>query len=436
MSEIRPGPSVAGLTGTRRPHSPGSSAGAAATENSASFCVAPFTTLSLYPTGLVTFCCKNPTVLGSYRQSSLDELWSSPQLKQIRQSSLSGKRHPSCAHCWQLEDQNAAASWRQNLNTRLAHIIPEILAAAKPDGAIAAMPRYVEVSMSNLCNLRCRMCSPELSTSLGKLWEEPGEPRGGPPLLQRPFARLETFIDDLKTIGPSLEEVFFFGGEPLIDKNLLAVVEALEPWKARIAASLNTNLTMLTRSGVAILERLQEFRSFNLSISIDGHRKLNEYIRVGTQAGAVERHARELVARFPQLKLCATISPQALNILHWAEAITYISQAFEPEYLSTSLVLNPSYMSMRSLPPPLKQLAADRMRRFNDDVLPTLCVNQNLGASHIRAIGEDAIRFMEDGGAAEPEWHGFRRHIAEMDARTGQSILDVVPEFRDHWFPA
>ncbi|CAH1660402.1 hypothetical protein BOSEA31B_12055 [Hyphomicrobiales bacterium] len=413
--------------------------GDVAPEISETFCVAPFTTLSLYPTGLVTFCCKNPTVLGSYRDSALDELWSSPRLKQIRQSSLTGKRHPSCAHCWQLEDQNAVASWRQNLNTRLAHIVPEILAAAKPDGTIAAMPRYVEVSMSNLCNLRCRMCSPELSTSLGKLWEDktgPGDPEGRPGLLQRPFARLDRFIDDLKIMGPSLEEVFFFGGEPLIDKNLLAAVEALEPWKSHIAASLNTNLTTLTGSGIAALERLQQFKSFNLSISIDGHRKLNEYIRVGTEAGAVERHARQLTAMFPELKLCATISPQALNILHWAETISYISQIFEPEYLSTSLVLNPLHMSVRSLPAPLKQLAAARMRRFNDDVLPTLGLNQNLGAAHVRAIGEDAIRFMENGAVSDGEWDGFRRHIAEMDTRTGQSILEVIPEFRGHWSPA
>lgn len=413
--------------------------GDVASEISETFCVAPFTTLSLYPTGLVTFCCKNPTVLGSYRKSTLDELWSSPRLKQIRQSSLNGKRHPSCAHCWQLEDQNAVASWRQNLNTRLAHIVPEILAAAKPDGTIAAMPRYVEVSMSNLCNLRCRMCSPELSTSLGKLWEDKTgseEHEGRPALLQRPFARLDRFIDDLKAIGPSLEEVFFFGGEPLIDKNLLAAVEALEPWKSRIAASLNTNLTTLTGGGIAALERLQQFKSFNLSISIDGHRKLNEYIRVGTEAGAVERHARQLTAMFPELKLCATISPQALNILHWAETITYISQIFEPEYLSTSLVLNPLHMSVRSLPAPLKQLAAERMRRFNDDVVPTLGLNQNLGAAHVRAIGEDAIRFMENGVVSGGEWDGFRRYIAEMDIRTGQSILEIIPEFRDHWPPA
>lgn len=404
--------------------------------NSSTFCVAPFTTLSLYPTGLVTFCCKNPTVLGSYRERSLDELWSSPRLEQIRRSLLRGERHPSCGHCWRLEDKNAADSWRQNLNSRLSHIIPEILADAAPDGRISAKPRYLEVSMSNLCNLRCRMCSPELSTSLGKLWDDaaaPGERAGRPARLQRPFDRLDSFLDDLAAIGPSLEEVFFFGGEPLIDKNLPAVVEALEPWKAGIATSLNTNLTTLTRTGIAMIERLQEFKSFNLSVSIDGHRQLNEYIRVGVESGVVERHARRLRALFPQLKLCATISPQALNILHWAEAISYISQAFEPEYLSTSLVLNPSFMSVRSLPRPLKRLAAERMRRFNDEVLPALHVNHNVGEEHIRAIGEDAVRFMDDGEDSGQDWQNFQRHITVMDAKAGQDILGVVPEFVDYW---
>ncbi len=438
MSEARPVPKERERAARRRPQPRQAAASHGVIEDSPTFCVAPFTTLSLYPTGLVTFCCKNPTVLGSYRDTSLEELWSSPRLKQIRQSSLRGERHPSCVHCWRLEDQGAVASWRQNLNTRLAQIVPEVLAAARPDGTVAAMPRYVEVSMSNLCNLRCRMCSPELSTSLGKLWEEaagPGEHREKPVLLQRPFDRLESFIDDLKAIGPSLEEIFFFGGEPLLDKNLLAVVDALDPWKSRIAASLNTNLTRLSSSGIATLERLQQFRSFNVSVSIDGHRKLNEYIRVGVDSGIVERHARRLAAMFPQLKLCATISPQALNILHWADTITYISRMFEPEYLSTSLVLNPAHMSVRSLPQPLKQLAARRMRRFNDDVLPTLGVNHNLGSAHIRAIGEDAIRFMEEEGDSDREWGRFCRYITAMDARTGQSILDVVPEFRDHWMP-
>ncbi len=423
-------------TGSTKPAGGPAMDRASGTAVPSTFCVAPFTTLSLYPTGLVTFCCKNPTVLGSYREHSLDQLWTSERLEQIRRSSLRGERHPSCAHCWRMEDDSAAISWRQNLNDRLSHIIPEILGGTVRDGRISAKPRYIEVSMSNLCNLRCRMCSPELSTSIAKLRDYDGAANATgrrPALLQRPFDKLDGFVDDLRVLGPSLEEVFFFGGEPLLDKHLSVVVEALEPWKAGITVSLNTNLTMLTKAGIAVLERLLTFKSFDLSISIDGHRELNEYIRIGVDSGMIERNARRLRALFPDIKLCATISPQALNILHWAETITYINHTFEPEYLSTSLVLNPSFMSVRSLPRPLKRLAAERMRCFNDDVLPTLHVNHNVGREHIRAIGEDALRYMNDNDGNEIDWNNFQKHIEKLDARSKQNIRNVIPEFIEYW---
>ena len=71
-------------------------------------CLVPFTRIVVTYDGSVRFCpddWRKETVIGNVRESTLEELWRSPQMQQLRQSHLNGAiEHPTCAACtdWQV----------------------------------------------------------------------------------------------------------------------------------------------------------------------------------------------------------------------------------------------------------------------------------------------------------------------------------------------
>ena len=184
------------------------------------FCIAPFTTLSLYTTGDVTFCCKNPTVLGNVRDGPLGAIWNAEPLARIRADLLAGRRTPSCAHCWAVEAQDRESSWRATLNAPSRPGPAGDPRRGRPAHRLrrSDTPRYFEVSLSNLCNLRCRMCSPELSSSLAAVWDRLGGAGAADnPRLVTSYPAFADMEKDFAPIAEALDHIFIYGGEPLVD---------------------------------------------------------------------------------------------------------------------------------------------------------------------------------------------------------------------------
>ncbi len=402
------------------------------------FCIAPFTTLSLYTTGDVTFCCKNPTVLGNVRDAPLGAIWNAEPLARIRADLLAGRRTPSCAHCWAVEAQDRESSWRATLNARAGPDLPAIRAEADRHGPRRCdTPRYFEVSLSNLCNLRCRMCSPELSSSLAAVWDRLGGAGAADnPRLVTSYPAFADMEKDFAPIAEALDHIFIYGGEPLVDPAVAKLVNMLLPRRDSIDIALNTNLTHLGEGGLSLLETLAGFRRCDVSVSIDGWRGLNEHIRSGTRSGKLETNLRTLRAALPQIRLAATVTPQALNILHWAETIDYIVEVVSPVHLNSSLLVNEPHLSVQVLPDGLKEIARDRIARFNADLLPSLRLDAALDRGKVAAIGDNAVAYMTSRNAKPADWRRFCAAMARADALFGGDTLAVVPEFRPYWVAA
>jgi hypothetical protein len=65
------------------------------------------------------------------------------------------------------------------------------------------------------------------------------------------------------------------------------------------------------------------------------------------------------------------------------------------------------------LPPALRTQAADQLRGIPDF------------AVLIRSLGSNRIH--------ETHWNTFKHFTDEVDKLRGESIFDVVPEFKDYW---
>ncbi len=145
------------------------------------FCILPFCQAMITNDGKVKLCSLNHGTnlvsegrILSLHQSSLEDIWNSEYFRQLRRQMLAGEKIASCAKCYTLEAEGST-SIRQVMNRYPSQRIPvageeQIMAwaAAIVDerGGQAPPPSALHLWLGNLCNLKCRMCSPMFSSQI------------------------------------------------------------------------------------------------------------------------------------------------------------------------------------------------------------------------------------------------------------------------------
>lgn len=222
-------------------------------------CYAPLTSMYLDPRGEVRACCKNQLHrLGNINESSLREIWDGAPIRRLRSHLLADDMLLGCNLCGECLDRG----------------IPEQAFLRTYDGLLAngptpEWPRQLELALSNACNLQCVMCNGDLSSAI----RIHREGRAGQPSVYG-----DPFFEELDEFLPHLERIVFLGGEPLLGKEPLRVLERLIALELRPTCHITTNGTQFTPRVEAILSTLP----VHVSISIDGATaQTNEAIRIG-----------------------------------------------------------------------------------------------------------------------------------------------------------
>lgn len=205
-----------------------------------------------------------------------------------------------------------------------------------------------EISLSNKCNLACRMCSPTYSTHWGKLMD-------ANPHMNEWHHRKEVPVIDVNKVfnGINLRElqsVKYLGGEPFITPQIGQLFEYLEN------AGVIGNLELLTNTNCTLFPTkwsryLKQFRLVTLDLSIDGIGPVNDYIRHGKTWDVIDKTIDKWCEWREQndnivINTFSTI--QALN-LHDVGNIQQFSKERNFKYHSSLLVV-PELLAVHALP--------------------------------------------------------------------------------------
>jgi len=170
-------------------------------------------------------------------------------------------------------------------------------------------PRYIDIKMTNLCNLRCSMCGQ---------WGEQGNFRNAPKeFLQQELELplLKRLVREVAHFHPSF---YLWGGEPFLYRNLIPFVACIKA--NRLVCAINTNGTYLAEAA----EDLVRLGVDNLLISVDGPREVHDRVRgvPGTfdrvMAGVdrIRSLRRERRAAKPYLTFVATVNQENASEFH------------------------------------------------------------------------------------------------------------------------
>jgi sulfatase maturation enzyme AslB (radical SAM superfamily) len=135
---------------------------------SKTFCALPFKHLCIGPEGTARTCCVSHDFISdqgapmSLTTSTMDQIWNSAYMRDIRRAMLRGERVSACEVCYESE---AASGQSYRTHTGLEPVagnkmdVEAVGSYGSGSGyRVPSRPSFVKLEVSNLCNLKCRMC--------------------------------------------------------------------------------------------------------------------------------------------------------------------------------------------------------------------------------------------------------------------------------------
>jgi len=358
-------------------------------------------------TGRVKPCCR---FLEDYRPKehtldnyTIEQIFNSDFQNDLRKRILAGERLEGCRRCYEEEDNNKT-SLRQRLNR---HNKVGEHTVNTDDYSL----QYLELSLSNDCNLMCRMCDSRYSH---KLYDEEIEFKG------KAFSKSKKTKAELDSIYPHLKDmkyIKFTGGEPLIIKDHWTLLEhAVEKGYAKnIRLNYSTNCTVFPKQ--KIVDIWKEFDHVELAVSLDSIvKEENEYQRHLTNHEQALKNIEKYIEVKDTVGMTVLARPTVtiFNAYHLPETLEWLGRL--------DIILNPThltyplYLSLTVLPEEEKVKIEQKYSSYNfkDDKIKDLC-------NYI-------ITYMNSADNSEllPQ---FKKHTDFLDIKRNQSFKTACPYY-------
>jgi sulfatase maturation enzyme AslB (radical SAM superfamily) len=367
--------------------------------------------------------------------NDLTVLMNTPAMKKIRTEMLSGNKPAACQRCYHLEDHQMV-SHRQGSNQMFPFDEQQLKKETKPDGAIDVELLSVDLRLGNVCNLKCRMCSPYSSKLLIPEFIKmyPEKKYQYQQLQKLDWFTNQNFIELFKKHSTILK-LHFAGGEPLVIKEHSEILQKIidAGYADKVTITYNTNFTTVPEH---LKSLWTQFEGISLMVSLDGYDLVNEYIRQGAKWSMIHENiqwAEQNTEKINFINLFFNTTVQVYNIFSLADFFKFIIQSTQKFSLPIlSPVFFPEEFSIQILPENLKSLAEERLIQFlNSDLFANSRFSDSEKKIFISSI-KGLIRHMKNDDKSDliPQ---FIKKTDFFDNERSQSILNIVPELTSLW---
>lgn len=324
--------------------------------------MAPWAAISTDVNGSIRPCCRfdqphnqKEHVMPFMKDGTLDELWNSKPLKKLRRSFINGEQPIECRQCWH-EEKSGIRSYREELNSFLERY-PHQKSRYDFTSEESKPPFYIDLKLTNVCNLKCRMCSPMASSLIQKEQEKEFGFKGDDYWHANKI--VETYNEEsFKKWLPNIDYIVFTGGEPFVGKENKDLIQLIidEGHANRIDLHFNTNGMVMPKS---IINMLLQFKNVSIAFSVDDIGPRLNYHRHGADWELIKSNIQK-VPTDKNIKIAIYSTINNYNV--W-----YIEEAFE-EFLkltpnvSYDFVYEPGFLSPRWLNKHIKEELIERYK--------------------------------------------------------------------------
>ena len=380
-----------------------------------------------WPNGKTMLCCDSPWEdnIGDLRENSLEEVWNSEKMKQVRLNMLNGKKCSQCVRCYEKEEKgHDSLRVRSNKDWLQPHW--NKVANTNPDGSLDDLHIvYLDFRFSNVCNLRCRYCGPELSSN----WYADAK---ASTFNISPTERIiqirkdvDNFMEEFDPMLEHIEQIYWAGGEPIMmDEHWGIMNRLVEMGKTDIRIFYNTNFTTLTYKKHNVLDLWKNFDNISVGASLDAEGVRGEYQRKGTVWADVESNIKQLKETSPEVDFYISATVSAYNAWHITDFHrSWVDKGYiKPADWYMNVLLNNERFRMSVLPETLRKEIKYKWEKH----LAWLEPQDHIG----RATDgyKSAIKFLDDDHTHLLD--EFKAFNVEFDKLRDENFDDVYPELK------
>lgn len=407
------------------------------------FCILPWIHMHAWPDGRAMPCCiaDSDQPFGNVKENSIKEVWNSDKYKELRLAMLNGEKLDCCKRCYELEDSTYIWTLRKNHNQWFGDKHFDLVEKTNADGSIDEMRMaYMDIRFSNICNMKCRTCGPELSSLHA---QEHGELYGkhevanilknnGSNIVN--VAKHKDFWNELQQYLPDVEEVYWAGGEPLItDEHYKILDHWIDIGKTDVRLRYTTNFSNLRFKQKSIIDYWKEFPDIQVSASLDAMGARAEFMRFGTVWDTVERNRQEMLEHLPNIHFELTPTISIYNAWNWPDFhMDWVERGLvDIENCRLNMLTDPDFMRLDNIPNDykieLRSKYIDYKAWAYDKIKDRIATNPAVVKDVLGKI-DSVIQFMNTGKLNKDKLKQFFDKNHGLDQHRKEDFWSTFPE--------
>ena len=364
------------------------------------FCPAPWITISTDNNGSIRPCCryKQYDKQTEYKMpfmydGDINDLYNGDQMKALRQAFLDGKQPKECEICWNEENVGVYSFREKYIDRNYEYDLDN------------PTPQILDLKLSNVCNLKCRMCGPWASSLIAK---EQG--------VQEDYWTANKIIgtDQEKTFFndwlPNMKELELTGGEPFFSNENKKLLEKIidSGYAKNIRLLLTTNGMFYIPS---LMEKIKKFKKVQIALSVDDMGPRLEYARKNSKWETIKNNIITMVNNYivpEKFEIGIYRTVNNFNIFYLEDLDNFATE--HNIYISNGILHDPSSLSIKNLPTHVKEIVTQKYSKLNHN-----------NYDHILQFMQEEIIDHRD---MISEYH-----IKDLDDMRNESFQDVFPEW-------
>ena len=393
-------------------------------------CVIPFISVKSNTRGDIKLCCQakssSPNEFAKTETGrryniaidNIEQVWNSQDYRTLRKDMLDGKRNATCQKCYEEEDAGIESP-RLRYNERFKDY------KINYEEVLDFSPQYMDIRLSTLCNLKCRMCTPFYSSQWVDEWNGLSLIVDDPvyrklslkemsDLKKSHWSNNDIVYKNLEILSDTVTFINLAGGEPtIIKQNIELLKMIINKGRAdKVTLQYETNLTNISNHQ---LELWKHFESVILRCSIDHPSNFIKYIRYPADWKSIEENFKKLYKmQNGKIYICTVVS--AYSIMRLPDMIDWANQ-FPKATLYFSLLESPNWLSIKTLPRKLKEKVISKLDPYMEyDKIPGIVKIMN-------SENWDTTYFQE-----------FKNYTNYLDNSRNEKLTDYIPEFKEYGF--
>ena len=316
------------------------------------FCPIPWTGLMYNFDGAVKNCIRSAETLGNIKHNTIEEIVLGHN-NNTRQSMMLNKKQPdNCKPCYDLEIDKTGFDIISDRIFYIRELKNTPLDVYRPNNFDL---KTIDVRWTNLCNFACVYCNPMFSSR----WADETNTMISTPADQQ----RANFKEYILKHARQLKHVYLAGGEPLLMKENLELLELLQQVNPDVNLRINTNLS---KTDTRVFDRICEFKNVHWTVSVETIEDEFEYVRYGGKWPDFLDNLSQI--KKLNHKISFNMLWFLLNYESIFECVDYLKGlGFHNNSFIIGALLDPEYLNVRHLPENVLNLLKTKLElKIND----------------------------------------------------------------------